>query len=278
VLFAAAERLQDYDEKVRLAAVKAVCQAARQLLVGPASTAAAGTGSANAGALLSPVDALLGSNDSQELTDAAAADLDLATAAALGSPGAAAAAATVRDVPFVHEALRRVLLRLRDTKPSVRKATASHFLGIFRAVVAAGVCTLLLTACRFRFIVCPLVFSLAHSMRSGHMQHGKGLTRTCDNNASCGAVVIHFHPPGDAAQITKCCWLVARVLLCCKSDKELRVQLFEATAKDGLLGPKIPPAQAAAAWVRLWLTSSEMEREALLLLLKTRTALQVGGC
>lgn len=160
VLFAAAERLQDYDEKVRLAAVKAVCQSARQLLVGPSSsttaaannnaTAAAGAGghgggaggSGNTNALLSPVDALLGSIGSQEFADAAAADLDLATAADLGSsgPAAAAAAAAVRDLPFVYEALRHVGLRLRDTKPAVRKAAASHLLGIFRAVVAAGRC------------------------------------------------------------------------------------------------------------------------------------------
>jgi hypothetical protein len=139
VLTAAAERLQDYEEKVRLAAVKAVCQAARQLLVGPVSNAAAkGPNSANAVALLSPVDAILGSIGSQELTDAAAADLDLATAADLGSPGPAAAAVTVRDLPYVHEALRRVYMRLRDTKVAVRRAAASHFLSVFRAVVAAG--------------------------------------------------------------------------------------------------------------------------------------------
>jgi hypothetical protein len=65
------------------------------------------------------------------------------------------------------------------------------------------------------------------------------------------------------------------VLLCCKSDRELREQLFEATAKDGLLGPKTPPALAAAVWVRLWLASSEVEREALLMMLTTRTRLQV---
>jgi hypothetical protein len=80
---------------------------------------------------------------------------------------------------------------------------------------------------------------------------------------------------GDATQITKCCWLVARVLLCCKNDKELREQFFDATAKDGLLGPKTPPALAAAVWVRLWLASSEVERDALLLMLSTRTRLQV---
>jgi hypothetical protein len=143
VLTAAAERLQDYEEKVRIAAVKAVCQASRQVLVGPVSNAAAqGPGSASAAALLSPVDAILGSIGadigSQELTDAAAADLDLATAADLGCPPPAAAAVTVRDLPYVHEALRRVYMRLRDTKVAVRRAAASHFLSIFRAVVAAG--------------------------------------------------------------------------------------------------------------------------------------------
>jgi hypothetical protein len=141
VLLAAAERLQDYDEKVRLVAVKAVCQAAKQLLVGPTHTPTGpkGPGSANTAAVLSPVDALLGSlGESQELANAAAADLDLDAAADLGTPGAAVAAAAVRDLPFVHEVLRRVYLRLRDTKPAVRKAAASHFLSIFRAVVSAG--------------------------------------------------------------------------------------------------------------------------------------------
>jgi hypothetical protein len=141
---AAAERLQDYEEKVRLAAVKAVCQACRQLLVGPSSSPTGPTGptSANHTALLSPADILMGSAGSQEAAEAAAADLDLATAADLGSPGPAVAAAAVRDVPFVHEALRRVNLRLRDTKLSVRKAAASQFLSIFRAVVAAGACVM----------------------------------------------------------------------------------------------------------------------------------------
>lgn len=141
VLSAAAGRLQDYEEKVRLAAVKAVGQACRHLLVGPPSSSAAPTGlsSANPTALLSPVDVLMGSAGSQEAAEAAAADLDLTTAADLqGSPGPAAAAAAVRDLPFVHDALRHVHLRLRDTKLSVRKAAASQFLSIFRAVVAAG--------------------------------------------------------------------------------------------------------------------------------------------
>jgi hypothetical protein len=64
-------------------------------------------------------------------------------------------------------------------------------------------------------------------------------------------------------------------MLCSKSDKELREQLFEATAKDGLLGPKLSAAQAAAGWVQLWLASSEVERETLLMLLTARTRLQV---
>lgn len=83
---------------------------------------------------------------------------------------------------------------------------------------------------------------------------------------------------GDATQVSKCCWLAARVMLCSKSDKELREQLFEATAKDGLLGPKLSAAQAAAAWVRLWLASSEVERETLLMLLTARTRLQARVC
>ena len=66
------------------------------------------------------------------------------------------------------------------------------------------------------------------------------------------------------------------MLLCSKSDKPLREQLFEATAKDGLLGPKLPAPQAAASWVRLWLGSSEVERETLLMLLHARTRVQVG--
>lgn len=155
---AAAERLQDYEEKVRLAAVKAVCQVCRQLLVGPSSSTAAppGAGSANPVALLSPVDALLGSIGSQELTEAAAADLDLAMAADLGSPGPAVAAEAVRDLPFVQEALKRVHMRLRDTKPAVRKAAANHLLSIFRAVVATGV-LLTLSPAQFR-AVCHATF------------------------------------------------------------------------------------------------------------------------
>lgn len=84
-----------------------------------------------------------------------------------------------------------------------------------------------------------------------------------------------FPCAGDATQISKCSWLAARVMLCSKSDKPLREQLFEATAKDGLLGPKLPVPQAAGAWVRLWLASSEVERETLLMLLTSRTRLQV---
>lgn len=41
------------------------------------------------------------------------------------------------------------------------------------------------------------------------------------------------------------------------------------------MGPKTPPAQAAAAWVRLWLGCSEVEREAMLMMLTARTRLQV---
>lgn len=81
---------------------------------------------------------------------------------------------------------------------------------------------------------------------------------------------------GDADQISKCCYVVARVMLCCKTDSELREQLYEVTAKDGLMGPKTPPAQAAGAWVRLWLGCSEVEREAVLMMLTARTRLQVG--
>lgn len=149
---------------MRLAAVKAVCTTARQLLVGPASaaaaaaaTAAAGPASVAGGALLSPLDALLGSMGSQEEADAAAADLGLddilgaaavqqqentaaaaAAAAAGDGGGAAVGGGGVRDVAFVQEALKRVYLRLRDIKPAVRKATVQQFMTIFRAVVAAG--------------------------------------------------------------------------------------------------------------------------------------------
>lgn len=81
---------------------------------------------------------------------------------------------------------------------------------------------------------------------------------------------------GDATQTSKCSWLAARVLLCCKGDKDLTAHVFETTARDGLLGAKTAPAQAAAAWVRMWLGSSELEREALLMLLTKRAKMQVG--
>jgi hypothetical protein len=82
---------------------------------------------------------------------------------------------------------------------------------------------------------------------------------------------------GDGAQVGRCCWLVARVCLCAKADLELRGALYELTAQHGLLAPKTPPSAAAAAWTRLWLTSSEVEREALLLLLGARMRLQVDS-
>lgn len=88
-------------------------------------------------------------------------------------------------------------------------------------------------------------------------------------------VCLLLSAPGDAAQVSSCCWLARRVLLCSKSDKDLQSLLFEITAKDGMMGSKVTPEQAAAAWVRLWLTSSELEREALLMLLNARTRLQV---
>lgn len=91
--------------------------------------------------------------------------------------------------------------------------------------------------------------------------------------ACCHAAVS---PTGDAPQVSKCCWLVSRIMLCCKSDKELREQLHETLGRDGLLGPKAAPAQAAAAWVRVWLAASETEQEAICMMLSARTRLQVG--
>ncbi|WIA29168.1 hypothetical protein OEZ86_011679 [Tetradesmus obliquus] len=216
----AAVRLQDYDDKVRIAAVKSVCQCARQLLAGPAGAASGGT-AATAGRPQSAVGTLL---DSQEEDEAAAAELGVAYTPpekeldlGFGAADAAAGvAAGTRDVAWLQEVLKGMCMRLRDTKVSVRKQTASSLMAVFRTVAAAGT----------------------------------------------------------GEQLAKYCWLPARMLLCCKSDVELRAHLIEGVMRDGLLGPQALPAQAAAAWVQLWLAANPMDRETLMVMLAMRARLQ----
>jgi hypothetical protein len=84
-------------------------------------------------------------------------------------------------------------------------------------------------------------------------------------------------PTGDAAQVSRCCWLAARVIIYSKSDPDVRGALIELTGQHGLMGPRTPPGVAAAAWARLWLDCSNLEREALAALLQARQAVQVRG-
>lgn len=81
---------------------------------------------------------------------------------------------------------------------------------------------------------------------------------------------------GDDDQLAKVCWLPCRILLCMKSDVELRAHMVEVAMKDGLLGPHVPVNQTAAAWVRLWLSASQLEKDAVMLTLNQRTRAQVG--
>ncbi|KAF6266620.1 hypothetical protein COO60DRAFT_1697167 [Scenedesmus sp. NREL 46B-D3] len=223
----AAVRLQDYDDKVRIAAVKAVCQCARQLLAGPAGAASGGTAATachphQLGLLAPP--AVVTLLDSQEQDEAAAAELGVAYTppekqldfGVGGADAAAGVAAGARDVAWLQDVLKGMCMRLRDTKTSVRKQTANSLMAVFRTVAAAGT----------------------------------------------------------GEQLAKYCWLPARMLLCCKTDVELRAHLIEAVMKDGLLGAQAVPAQAAAAWVQLWLNANPMDRETLMMMLAMRARLQ----
>jgi hypothetical protein len=96
--------------------------------------------------------------------------------------------------------------------------------------------------------------------------------------SSAPTTMHRFHcvlPAGTGEQLAKYCWLPARMLLCCKSDVELRAHLIEAVMRDGLLGPQAAPAAAAAAWVQLWLNANHMDRETLMMMLAMRARLQV---
>eukprot|EP00879_Flechtneria_rotunda_P015681 GHRR01016403.1.p1 GENE.GHRR01016403.1~~GHRR01016403.1.p1 ORF type:complete len:1542 (+),score=797.44 GHRR01016403.1:616-5241(+) len=141
VLKAAAERLQDYDEKVRIAAVKYTCQTVRQLLVGPSAAAAACK--PNKLLLPPPTMDLLGSLGSQEEDAAAAAELGVPYTLPefVADQKAAAGSAlqpNVKDLQYVQEILQKVTLRLRDMKVAVRKAAVNNLLAVFRTVAAAG--------------------------------------------------------------------------------------------------------------------------------------------
>jgi hypothetical protein len=145
VLRTAATRLQDYDEKVRAAAVRALCTTVRRLLVGP--PAAAATAAAAASPLSSsPATGLLGSMlESQEDGAAAAAELGVPYSpplrlvqSASGSVDAQGGANDAASLAFLTDMLQRVSLRLRDTKPAVRKAAATGLLSVYRAAIAAG--------------------------------------------------------------------------------------------------------------------------------------------
>jgi hypothetical protein len=145
----AAVRLQDYDDKVRIAAVKSVCQCARQLLAGPAGAASGGTAATachphQLGLIAPPAVATL--LDSQEDDEAAAAELGVAYTppdkelnfGVGGGNAAAGVAAGARNVPWLQDVLKGMCMRLRDTKVSVRKQTANSLMAVFRTVAAAG--------------------------------------------------------------------------------------------------------------------------------------------
>jgi hypothetical protein len=144
----AAVRLQDYDDKVRIAAVKSVCQCARQLLAGPAGAASGGTAATachphQLGLIAPPAVATL--LDSQEDDEAAAAELGVAYTPpekecdlGAGVDVAAGVAAGARDVAWLQDVLKGMCMRLRDTKISVRKQTANSLMAVFRKVAAAG--------------------------------------------------------------------------------------------------------------------------------------------
>jgi len=138
VLQAAALRLQDYDEKVRITAVKIVCQTVRQLLVGPAMTSAGTACTQHMLALSSPTADLLGGLGSQEEDAAAAQDLGVAYPLPDTGLSTMQVQAVVHDLACVQDVMHRVSFRLKDTKASVRRAAASGMLAVFRAVAAAG--------------------------------------------------------------------------------------------------------------------------------------------
>jgi len=138
VLQAAAMRLQDYDEKVRITAVKIVCQTVRQLLVGPAMTSAGSARPQHMLALSSPTADLLGGLGSQEEDAAAAQDLGVAYPLPDTGLSTMQVQAVVHDLACVQDVMHRVSFRLKDTKASVRRAAASGMLAVFRAVAAAG--------------------------------------------------------------------------------------------------------------------------------------------
>jgi len=81
--------------------------------------------------------------------------------------------------------------------------------------------------------------------------------------------------PGNSEQVALCSSLPARVFLCAKADPELRLHVVDGPMKDGLLGPQVPPAQAAAVWIRIWVNAQQREREAIMAILNWRTRLQV---
>lgn len=308
----AAVRLQDYDDKVRIAAVKSVCQCARQLLAGPAGAASGGT-AATAGHPQSAVGTLL---DSQEEDEAAAAELGVAYTPpekeldlGFGAADAAAGvAAGTRDVAWLQDVLKGMCMRLRDTKVSVRKQTASSLMAVFRTVAAAGEVHSACALCCFgwRWLDCGgtggngcahcwmrwwLHRGIWWSLHAWDFAQILFLQRSKESSsefslvpassicAACAAADPSSAPTplpaGTGEQLAKYCWLPARMLLCCKSDVELRAHLIEGVMRDGLLGPQALPAQAAAAWVQLWLAANAMDRETLMVMLAMRARLQV---
>lgn len=104
-------------------------------------------------------------------------------------------------------------------------------------------------------------------------QHLSALHHQCHSGHHSRFAVV----AGDAGQLAKVCWLPCRIMLCMKADVELRAHMFEVAMKDGLLGPQVPVKQTAAAWVQLWTTASQLEKDALMLMLNQRTRTQVGG-
>lgn len=66
---------------------------------------------------------------------------------------------------------------------------------------------------------------------------------SCHRAVACSPHAAVLPAAGTSEQLARYCWLPARVVLCCKTDMELRCHLVEVTMKDGLLGSQVGKQQ-----------------------------------
>lgn len=279
MLAPAEERLQDFDERVRVAAVKAVCSTLKLLLIGPAGAASAAAHGPSAPlALSSPTAELLGSLvGSQEEDAAAALELGVACSPPGGADGASSEAAggggprVAHDVRYLQELLGKVGLRLRDTKLSVCKAAAVGVMSVYRAVLAAGA----------RARQCCLVARGSAAWLRLRVAAGSAPHRCQDAapdatadpaRAACWRAWPHA---GDASQLAMCASVPSHLLAASRNTPDMFRHVVEQLMRDGPQGSAVQPAQAAGAWVRMWLASNQACRDSLLKLFRQRAQLQV---